>query len=104
MGVGLASVPFRFGWDLIEWKPQIDESRVDLGVKLDDELVEIHDEVEMEDDQTEVFRPKIELDLGTGPDPVRDFEDEMFSVIEERPGDSFEKVGDINLTEGPNTH
>ena len=61
--------------------------------------MEIHDEVEIEDDQAEVFGPQIELDLGTGSNPVHDLEDEMFLIIEERPGDSFKKVGYIDLIE-----
>ena len=58
VGLGLASVPFCFGWDLVQWNPKLDESRVDLGVKLDD-FVEICDEVE--EDQEEVLGLKLNL-------------------------------------------
>ena len=47
VGLGLASVPFRFGWDLVEWNPKLNEIPVDLGVNFD-ELVSISDEVEEE--------------------------------------------------------
>ena len=63
VGLGLESVSFQFGWDLVEWNPKLDEKLVDLGVKLD-EFMEICDEVEEE--QPEVFGPQIELDLGIG--------------------------------------
>jgi len=45
VGLGLASIPFHFGWDLVIWNPKLNESLVDLGVKFD-ELVEISDEFE----------------------------------------------------------
>ena len=63
VGLGLASVPFHFGWDLVEWKPKLEVSRGDLGMKFD-ELVEISDE--FEEDKPEVFGPQIELNLRTG--------------------------------------
>jgi len=50
---------------LIEWNPKLDDTRVDLGVKLD-EFMEISDGVE--EDQAEVFGPQIEIDLETGSD------------------------------------
>ena len=63
MDLGLKSVPFHFGWNLVEWNPKLDETQVDLGVKLD-EFVEICDEVE--EDEAEVFGPQIEIDLKQG--------------------------------------
>ena len=36
VGLGLQSVPFRFRWDLVEWNPKLVETRVDLGLKLDE--------------------------------------------------------------------
>ena len=54
VGIGLASVPFHFGWDLVVWNPKFDKSPVDLGVTFD-ELVEISEE--LEEDQPEVFGP-----------------------------------------------
>jgi len=65
--------------------------------------VEIYDEIEIEDDQAEGIGPQIELDLETGPDPVRVLRDELFPEIEDYPGDSFEKVGEIDLNEGKQT-
>ena len=76
---------------------------MDFGVKSVDEFVEVHDEVEIEDDQDEGFGPQIELDLGIGSDPVLDFGDELFPEIEDHPGDSFEKVRDSDLDEGEQT-
>ena len=45
---------------------------------------------------------KIELDLGTGDMPVHEIGDGG-SVFEDYPGDSFEKVGEINLEEDSQT-
>jgi len=47
--------------------------------------------------------PQIELDLGTGSNPVREFGNELFPVCEGYPGDAFEKVGEIDLDEGAKT-
>jgi len=103
VGLGLDSVPFSFRWELVEWKPKIDKSRVEFGENSGAEFVKIHEEIEVEDDQGECFGPKIELDLGTGSDPVRDFGDELFHEIADHSGDSFEKVGDIDLTKEEQT-
>jgi len=62
---------------LVEWKPKIDESRVEFGESLCVQFVEIHEEIEVEDDQAEVFGPQIELDLRIGSDLVRDLRDEL---------------------------
>ena len=97
VGLGLDSVPFRFGWELLEWQPKIIESRVESGENLCDEFMETHEEIKVEDEQAEVFGPQIELDLGIGSDPVRDFGEEMIHEIADQPGDTFEKVGDIDL-------
>ena len=51
VGLGLESVPFSFGWELVEWKPKIDEFRVEFGENSGAEFVEIHEEIEVEDDQ-----------------------------------------------------
>jgi len=103
VGLGLESVPFSFGWELAEWKPKIDGSRVEFGENSGDEFVEIHEEIEVEDEQGEGFGPQIELNVGIGSDPIRNLADELFHEIEDHPGDSFEKVGDIDLTEGQQT-
>jgi len=68
-----------------------------------EDFVEIHDEVEIEDDLLEGIGPQIELDLGTGSNLVREFGNESFPVCEDYPGDSFEKVGEIDLDEGAQT-
>ena len=54
IGLWLASVPFHFGLELVEWKPKFGVSRGDLELKLEN-LVEIYDEVEEE--QLDVFGP-----------------------------------------------
>jgi len=44
--------------------------------------------------------------LGIGPEPVRDFGEvssESLPVFEDYPGDTFEKVGEIDLDERPQT-
>jgi len=44
--------------------------------------------------------------LGTGADPVHDFRDVgsgSLPVFEDYPGNTFEKVGEIDLDEGPQT-
>jgi len=63
VGVGLESVPFSFGWELVERKPKIYGSRNEFEEKLGDEFVEIHEEIEVKDDQGEGFGPQIKLDL-----------------------------------------
>jgi len=68
-----------------------------------EDFVEIHDEVEIEDDLPKGIGPQIELDLGTVSNPVREFGNESFPVCEDYPGDSFEKVGKIALDEGAQT-
>ena len=45
VGLGLESVPFHFGWDLVEWNPKLNENPVESGVNFD-EFVEIYDEGE----------------------------------------------------------
>ena len=65
--------------------------------------MEVHDEVEIEDNQAEGFEPQIELNLGTRSDPICDFGDELFPKIEDHSGDSFEKGGDIDLNEEEQT-
>ena len=79
MGLGLESVPFQFGWDLVEWNPNLDKNLVDLGVKLD-EYVKICDEVEEE--QPKVFGPQIEHDLGTG-SSIHDLQEPPIEAVEE---------------------
>jgi len=54
----------------------------------------VHDVVEVGDDTSE--EGKIDLDLGTGDAPVHE-NGGSGSVFEDYPGDSFEKVGKINL-------
>ena len=64
------------------------------------EVVEV---VEVEDDAPEEgVGPKINLDLGTGSGPARDF-GESLPLFEDYPGDTLEKVGEVDLDEGPQT-
>jgi len=79
VGLGFESVPFQFGWDLVEWNSKLDKNPVDLGVKLD-EYVEIYDEVEEE--QPEVCGPQIELDLGTK-SSIHDLGEPPMEAVEE---------------------
>ena len=60
VGLGLENVPFHFGWDIVVWNPKLSVKPVDLGVNLV-EIMEICDEVDEE--QPEVFGPRIELNL-----------------------------------------
>jgi len=136
VGLGLESVPFHFGWDIVEWNPQLSEKPIDLGINLV-EILEICDEVE--EKEAEVFGPQVEIDLknvsdlgeppveaageapvvmeigdepsvegkvveelGTGDSPVRRME-AGDSFFKDYPGDAFEKVGEINLEETPQT-
>jgi len=76
-------------------------------VKLDKGFVEVCEIVEVEDDASEEgFGPKIDLDLATGSKPVHDFgkvSSESLPVFEDYPSDTFEKVDEIDLDEGPKT-
>jgi len=56
--------------------------------------------VDVGDDSSE--EGKMELNLGTGAEPVNEIGGSG-SVFEDYPGDSFEKVGEIDLEEGPQT-
>jgi len=65
--------------------------------------MEVCDVVEVEDDTSEEG-VKIDLNLGTGAEPVHDFGgigSESLPVFEDYSGDTFEKVGEIDLDEGP---
>jgi len=59
VGLGLESVSFHSGRELVEWIPK----SIDLGVN-SVEILDICDEVE--EKELEVFGPQIELDLGEG--------------------------------------
>ena len=67
----------------------------------DEGSVKVCEVVEIEDDISEEgFGPRIDLDLGIGSEPVRDFgktTSEPLPVFEDYPGDTFEKVGEIDL-------
>jgi len=107
MGKGLIDVPSGFGWDLVEWKPLVHQIRSKTGVRPDEGFVEVCEVVEVEDDVSEEgFGLKINLDLGTGSEPVCDFRkvsSETLPVFEDYTGDTFEKVSKIDLDEGPQT-
>jgi len=70
-------------------------------------FAEVCEVVEAEDDVSEEnLEPKINLDLGTGPESVLNFRDvssESLPIFEDYPGDTFEKVGEIDLDKGPQT-
>jgi len=61
---------------------------------------EVHKVVDVGDDTSE--EGKIELDIGTGDVPVHEIGGSG-SVFEDYPGDSFEKVGEIDLEEDSQT-
>ena len=65
--------------------------------------MEVHDIVEVEDDTSEEG-VKIDLNLETRAEPIHDFGGSGFEslpVFEDYPGDSFEKVREIDLDEEP---
>jgi len=67
--------------------------------------MEVCDVVEVEDDTSEEG-VKIDLNLGTGAEPVHDLGgigSDSLSMFEDYQGDMFEKVGKIDLDEGPQT-
>jgi len=87
----------------VEWKPLVHQSRSETGVKPAEGFLEVCEVVEVEGDTSkEGFGPKIDLDLGTGSELVRDF-GESLPIFENYPRDTFEKVGKIDLDEGPQT-
>jgi len=73
------------------------------GLKLDEGFTKINDVVKVEDDVSgEDSGPKMDLDLGTGFEPVLDFEDvstESLPIFEDHPGDTFVKVAEIEIVE-----
>jgi len=102
--MGLNAVSSSFGWELVEWKPLVHQSRVEIKGKSVDVFGEVHDVVDVEDDTSE--EGKIDLNLRTGAEPVHEFEgsgSESLLVFEDYPGDSFKKVGEIDLEEGLQT-
>jgi len=69
-------------------------------MKLVEDFVKVCDVVEVGDDTSEEG-VKIDLNLGTGDEPILDFQVESLPVFEDYPGDTFEKVGEIDLNEEP---
>jgi len=103
LGKGFNDVPSSFGWELVEWKPIVHQIRFETRVRPDEGFVEVVEVVEVEDDAPEEgVGPKINLDLGTGSGPARDF-GESLPLFEDYPGDTLEKVGEVDLDEGPQT-
>ena len=90
MGKGFIDVSSGFGWDLVEWKPSVHQIGSETGVRPDEGFVEVCKVVEVEDDVSEEgFGPKINLDLETGSEPVRDFGEvssKTVPVSEDYPG------------------
>jgi len=107
MGRGLGDVPFGFGWELVEWKPSANQTGSERRVRPDEGFTEVCEVVEVEDDVSEEDSvPKIDLDLGTGSEPVLDFGDvssESLPVFEDYRGNTVEKVGEIDIDEGLQT-
>jgi len=75
MGRGQGDVPSGFGWELVEWKPSVSQIGSEGRVRPDERFTEVCEVVEVEDDVSgEDSVPKIALDLGTGSEPVLDFD------------------------------
>jgi len=98
--MGLGAVPSCFGWELVEWKPLVHQSRAEIGGKSAKVLREVHDVVEVGDDTSE--EGKVDLNWGTGDAYVHEI-GSSDSIFEDYPGNSFEKMGGIDLEEGPQT-
>ena len=67
--------------------------------------MEVHDVVKVDDDTSEEGA-EVDLNLRTGVEPIHDTKgsgSESLPVFEDYLGDSFEKVGEINLDEEPQT-
>jgi len=78
--------------------------RAEIGGKPAEVFGEVHDVVDAGDDTFE--EGKIDLNLGTGAKPVHEFGvsgAESVLVFEDYPGDLFEKVGEIDKDEEPQT-
>jgi len=93
MGLGFDAVPSCFGWKLIVWKPLEEQFKAELEGK-PMEFGEVHEVVEIGKETSE--EGKIKMDLGTWDMLVHTVEGGD-SILEDYPGDSFEKVGEINL-------
>jgi len=63
-GMGLGAVPSCFEWELVEWKPLVQQSRAEIGGKPTEVFGGVHDVVKIGDDTSE--EGKIDLNLGTG--------------------------------------
>jgi len=100
VGLGLDAVPSCFGWKLVVWKPLEEQFRAELEGKPMEVFEEVHEVVEIGEETSEEV--KIEMDLRTGDMPVHTVEGGD-SIFEDYPRDSFEKVGEINLEEEPQT-
>ena len=94
--MGLGAVPSCFGWELVEWKPLEQQFMAEIEGKPAEVFREVHDAVEVGDDTSQ--EGKIELDMGIGDVPIHEIGDGG-PVFEDYPGDSFEKVGEIDLEE-----
>ena len=107
MGRGLGDVVLGFSWELVEWKPSVNLIGSKGWLRPNEGFPEVCEVVEVEDDVSEDDPvPKINLDLGTGSEPVLDFKDnssESLPVFEDYRGDTFEKVGEIDIDEGLQT-
>ena len=100
VGLGLDAVPSCFGWELVVWKPMEEQFRADIEKNSAEVFREIHDVVEVREDTFE--EGKIKLDMGIGDVPVHEVGGRG-SIFENYQGDSFEKAGEINLEEDPQT-
>ena len=93
-------MPSCFGWQLVEWEPLIEQCRKQIDRKPTRVFGKIHEILEIGEETLE--EGKIELDLGTGDVHVHGVGGGD-PILEDYPRDSFEKVGEVNLEEDPQT-
>jgi len=90
----------------VEWKPLGNQFGSERSLRPNEGFIEVYDVVEVEDDVSgEDSVPKNNLDLETGSEPVLSFGDvsrESLHVFEDYLGDTFVKVGEIEIDEGMN--
>ena len=115
MGKEIGAISSGLGWEITVWKLSVEPPRAEGdfmsesggGLRPGQGFTEIIDVVEVEDDVSgEGSVPKIDLDLGAGSKPVLDFGDvstEFLPVFEDYQGDTFVKVGEIEIDEGLKT-
>jgi len=115
VGLGLNEISSQFGWDLVVWKPilQQSEPKGALGPsEVQTEIFVVDDSSSSEGDSDSVlaeigFEPVFDLyESGTSPEPVLNVDEaarEPPSVFEENVDDSFDRVVDFKKNEEVDT-